>query len=152
MRTIDGSVPVPESYEEYLLLTEAQKMRIRENEQDKVMATKFKEVQDSVTRWFSSDCAVLGKTIAHANVTISQIETPRMEFDKAMLRSGDRDLAAWCRAAVSELAAATPDGATVTPPVLHVATEAFIVTAWLEMYVMVSNTPLKQEAVETITP
>lgn len=101
------------------------------------MEQEFNKIQTHVARWFSSDAATQGKTIRQGK--LCRVITPRREFDVAMLQAGDQDFMAWCREAVHTLAAETPDGATVSDIELKVVKEAFLVNAWLELYILEPN-------------
>ena len=101
------------------------------------MEQEFNKIQTHVARWFSSDAATQGKTIRQGKMR--RIITPRRDFDMATLQAGDQDFTAWCREAVRTLAEETPDGATVADIELKVVKEAFLVKAWLELYILEPN-------------
>ncbi len=105
------------------------------------MEQEFNKIQTRIARWFSSDAATQGKTIRQGK--LRRVVTPRRDFDMAMLQDGDQNFMAWCREAVHTLAAETPDGATVADIGLRVVKKAFLVKAWLELYILEPNNNMR---------
>jgi len=114
------------------------------------MESTMNDVQDKILRWFASEAATQGKTIRIENEVlpdhdVEAILTPRRDFDMAMLKSGDQDIAGWAREATHALVAELPEIVTVTPQKLQLTKMAYMITAWIALYVMTPNKEVSRE-------